>query len=221
MTQHTPLQHASLRKWQKAGGHKDLPCERFLKGFSAADVRPADRGELSPCFSPHHAAASVWKAKATSRCWILACLLFFSFCFKNSIWLACSQGCYAALPPAAAVPADKSGTFGKIYPNSALPGFSGSFLNFIHLQPLLYVTTSEKLFLNWSFQNNPLPERGKKEAITTTTAARTWKQVTHWDREPEQQPRTHSLCATQGWTQPSQTWCCDQMAILPCDPSQH
>lgn len=50
----------------------------------------------SPCFSPHHAATSACNAEATSRCWILACLLSFPFYFKNSIWVACSQGCYSA-----------------------------------------------------------------------------------------------------------------------------
>lgn len=128
----------------------------------------------SPCFSPFHACNTT----ATSRCRILACLLFcfifFSFHFKNSIWLACSQGSYSALQLVSAVAADKPGSFSMIYLTSALLGFSECYLNFIHVQPLIYRTTSIKLlFSTWFFQNNLLPERGKKEAITTTIGART------------------------------------------------
>lgn len=60
-----------------------------------------------------------------------------SFYFKNSIWLACYQGCYSTpQPPSAAAP----GSFSRIYPNSALLGFSERYLNFIHKQAPIYRT---------------------------------------------------------------------------------
>lgn len=101
------LRHPSLRRWQE----DTRVCH--ARGFSRAfwQLRWYLRAAESciHCFSCHHASAC--DTKATSRCWMLACLLFFwAFDFKNSIWLACSQGCYSALQTASAASADKPAT---------------------------------------------------------------------------------------------------------------
>lgn len=172
---HSCLWHLSLCRRQEAAGHQDLPGKRFLDGFLALSWYLRRAESCTPCLSPCHACDTT----ATSRCWILACLLFcFFFCsfyLKNSSWLVCSQGCYSALQLVSAVAVDKPGSFSRIYLNSALLGFSECHLNCIHVQPLIYFMDyfhKASLFLTASSKITRCLSEVPR-SITTTIGART------------------------------------------------
>lgn len=69
------LQHPSLHRWQEDSRVFRASC--FSRGFRELKWYLQTAESCVPCFGPCHTATSTCDTKATSRCWILACLLFF------------------------------------------------------------------------------------------------------------------------------------------------
>lgn len=151
MTQHPPA-ISSLCWWLDVARPWALMLRRFLRELLAFGGTCSSHFNVSLQCQGHKQVLS-------------SCMPgYFSFDFKNSILLACSQGCYSALQLATERAAEKRGGFYMVYPNSALLGLSEIYLNFISVWLLIYKTAS---FFFFFFQNNPL--------------------LICWDLEPEQQ----------------------------------
>lgn len=152
MTQHPPA-ISSLCWWLDVARPWALMLRRFLRELSAFGGTCSSRFNVSLQCQGHKQVLS-------------SCMPgYFSFDFKNSILLACSQGCYSALQLATVQAADKRGGFYMVYPNSALLGLSDIYLNFISVWLLIYKKASFFFF----------------SKITLYSYVGTWSLSSRWD----------------------------------------